>query len=92
MDGNETPGGLASTDVTPEGFVNLPVIKFFLKYRLMLYDSSTMLGVTLSSPTINILTTALMKRFQRTAIGIHTNVFLMFVTKVFGFLTLFKII
>jgi hypothetical protein len=24
IDSNETPGGLASTDVTPEGFVSLP--------------------------------------------------------------------
>lgn len=25
VDSNETPGGLASTDVTPEGFVRLPL-------------------------------------------------------------------
>jgi hypothetical protein len=24
IDSNETPGGLASTDVTPEGFVRVP--------------------------------------------------------------------
>lgn len=28
VDSNETPGGLASTDVTPEGFVSyLPILK-----------------------------------------------------------------
>lgn len=35
VDGNETPGGLASTDVTPEGFVSLLLWLAFPECRLI---------------------------------------------------------
>jgi hypothetical protein len=94
VDANEKPGGLASTDVTPEGFVSLPWYNIFplQEYKLMSSNSSTMLEVTLSSHIINILMIALTKHFLGKGIGIPTNAFLMFVVKDFGFRTPSKII
>jgi hypothetical protein len=56
IDCNETPGGLASTDVTPEGFVSS--LNPNWAKRAEVGESSMMLAATLSSPTTNISTTA----------------------------------
>lgn len=40
IDSNETPGGLASTDVTPEGFVSCPKVSTHL-YLLTRHISLT---------------------------------------------------
>ena len=75
IDSNETPGGLASTDVTPEGFVSLPPSNCEVKESNSLARSSTMLVAMSSSPTTSTSTTVSMRHCPRPKTGIRTNVF-----------------
>ena len=93
VDSNETPGGLASTDVTPEGFVSSFSSQKLEPVPLVVYGankcalSSTTLVVMLSSPTTNTLMIVLTRRCPRKMIGIPTSASHMFVARISGFRT-----
>lgn len=91
IDLNETPGGLASTDVTPEGFVSCDFRAFQEKWGANNEYSFMMLAVTSFSHTTNILMTVSMKLCPGKMIGISINVSPMFDVKTFGFHILSKI-
>lgn len=82
VDSNETPGGLASTDVTPEGFVSRSIL--LLELSNADQTSSTMSAAMSFSPTTNTLTTASTRHYQKRPIGIPTSVSLMSDAKASG--------
>lgn len=93
VDSNETPGGLASTDVTPEGFVSnfspqkpepVPSVVYGAN---KFAPSSTTLVAMLYSPTTNTLMIVLMRHCPRKMIGILTSASHMFVARISGFPT-----
>ena len=83
IDTNETPGGLASTDVTKEGFVSQRAGPC-RKNTADQYLSSTTSVDTLSSPTTNTSMTALTRHCQKRMIGIHISAFRMCGIRVTG--------
>lgn len=90
IDSNETPGGLASTDTTPEGFVSYSTSQWQMwqiPFSDFIIYSSTMLADTLFSHITNTLTTALTRLCQRKMTGTHTSVSLMSAARTSGFLT-----
>src|ERR1700712_167374 len=72
VDSNETPGGLASTDVTKEGFVHLSTHSL-RDGDADMRDSCTMLVAMSSFPTTSTSTTASTKLSRMKTTGIRTR-------------------
>lgn len=94
IDSNETPGGLASTDVTPEGFVCNTLAWTTARQSRSSnvktddHSSSTMLAGMSSSHTTSTSTTLSMRPYQRRRTGIHINGSHTFVARTYGSHTL----
>lgn len=81
VDSNETPGGLASTDVTKEGFV---CARYNQEMETLMENSSTMSEAMLFSPTTNTSMIASTRLYQRKMIGIRTKESHMSAAKAYG--------